>query len=293
MSGQIFSVIDCDGHLVESIPELAEYMEPRLRRTILSPGRNREGLFPSLDGFHGPRGAGIEGPETNGRDYVTASAHRKGSCEDYVSFLQKAAVEQAVMFTSEGLSVGFIRTAESAIQICRAYNDYVHDRYGRQSDRLHPMALIPFQSPAAAVRELRRAVKELGMPGAMVPSTGLPLHVGHELYWPIYEEASNLGCVLGVHGGSVTGTGMDTFSVSGARASLHHSIPLMVAMASLTGHGILDRFPDFRVGFFEGGCGWLVCLLDRMERGEEVVGDRKSTRLNSSHIQKSRMPSSA
>ena len=32
---------------------------------------------------------------------------------------------------------------------------------------------------------------------------------------------------------------------------------------------------------------------DRQGRGTAVVGDRKSTRLNSSHIQKSRMPSSA
>ena len=31
----------------------------------------------------------------------------------------------------------------------------------------------------------------------------------------------------------------------------------------------------------------------RIERGEQVTEDRKSTRLNSSHIQKSRMPSSA
>ena len=30
----------------------------------------------------------------------------------------------------------------------------------------------------------------------MLPSTGLPLDLGHDYYWPIYQEAADLGCVL-------------------------------------------------------------------------------------------------
>ena len=37
----------------------------------------------------------------------------------------------------------------------------------------------------------------------------------------------------------------------------------------------------------------LLALIARLNRDPSVHGDRKSTRLNSSHIQKSRMPSSA
>ena len=47
-------VIECDGHLVESIPEMAEYMDPMIRDNALQPSRNRQGVFPSLDGFHYP-----------------------------------------------------------------------------------------------------------------------------------------------------------------------------------------------------------------------------------------------
>jgi predicted TIM-barrel fold metal-dependent hydrolase len=273
MSTDPFRVIDCDGHLVESIAELAEYMGPALRNAVIHGERNREGAFPSLDGYHGPRAITATAPGAGGgREYVQASTYRKGSSEDFLAFMDRANVEQAVMFASEGLSVGLIRSAESAVQICRAFNDYVYDKYTRQSDRLHVMALIPFQSPRAAVEELRRAVKDLGLPGAMVPATGLPVHIGHEYYWPIYEEAADLDCVLGVHGGSTQGTELDTFSVPGAKSSLHHSMALMAALTSLTGHGVLDRFSPLRVGFFEGGCGWMVPLLDRIKRGEEVTG---------------------
>jgi predicted TIM-barrel fold metal-dependent hydrolase len=134
------------------------------------------------------------------------------------------------------------------------------------------MALIAMQDPPKARLELRRAVKELGLPGAMIPSVGLSLHLGHEYYWPVYEEAANLDCVLGVHGGSVLGIGMDTFTNRRAISGTHHSIALLLALTAMIGHGVMERFRDLRVGFFEGGCAWLVCLIDRMERHEKVTG---------------------
>jgi predicted TIM-barrel fold metal-dependent hydrolase len=203
---------------------------------------------------------------------VTASDQRKGSGEDFLAFVERGGLEQAVMFTSEGLSVGFIQSAEYAVRICRIYNDYVHDRYRRLSDRLFPMALIPFQDPPAAALELRRVVKGLGFVGAMVPSTGLPLHAAHDFYLPIYQEAADLDCVLGFHGGSARGFGMDSFTSFRATSGMHHSIPLLIGLSSLIGHGLMARFPSLRVGFFEGGCAWLVCLLDRLDRAEEVTG---------------------
>ncbi len=45
-------------------------------------------------------------------------------------------------------------------------------------------------------------------------------------------------------------------------------------------HGVLDRYGDLRVGFFEGGCAWVVLLLDRIERDQSVytmpTGKRRS-----------------
>jgi uncharacterized protein len=270
-----YAVVDCDGHIVESIAEMAEYMDPRTRRHALKPGRNRQGVFPSLDGFHF-----AVHDETKAKERRTASNARPGSAEDWVQFLDKAKVERTVLFTSEGLSVGFIQSPRYAAALCRAYNDYVHDRFARVSGRLRPMALIPMQDPAAAAAELRRAVKELGLPCAMVPSTGLPLHLGHELYWPIYQAAAELDCVLGVHGGSNLGSGLDSFTNFTASHVLHHSIPLMTALVSFIYHGVYDRFPGVRFAFMEGGCGWLAFLLDRMERDENYFDAADQPKMN-------------
>lgn len=48
------SIVDCDGHTVESILEMAEFMEPEVRRVALNPSRTRMGVFASLEGLRYP-----------------------------------------------------------------------------------------------------------------------------------------------------------------------------------------------------------------------------------------------
>src|SRR5262249_60890400 len=127
------------------------------RATRLEPPRTRQGVFPSLDGFHYPnRERQAEAAEPK----VRASSHRTGSGEDVLAFLEQAEIEHTVLYPSEGLAVGNIGVPDYAVRVCRAYNDYVADRFRRVSPRIHPAALIPMQDPKAAAAELRRAVKE-------------------------------------------------------------------------------------------------------------------------------------
>ena len=276
-------VFDCDGHIIESIPEMADYMDPGVRNVALHPSRNRQGVFAGLDAIHYPRNVDESGSRQKpSRERVNASNHRMGSAEDWVAFLEKAGVEETVMFPSEGLSVGFFQQADYAVRVCRAFNDYVADRFRKVDKRLHPVGLIPMQDVKAAVKELRRLAVDLGLPGAMLPSRGLPLHLGHEHYWPVYEEAENLGCPLGIHGGSSLGFGADTFTDPWAARTLRHPLPLALEMVSLIYHGVFDHYRDLRIGFFEGGCAWIVLLMDRMDRDESVytvsTGKRRSLR---------------
>ena len=61
---------------------------------------------------------------------------------------------------------------EWAVLACRAYNNWLYDRFLNKNSRLKGMALLPLQNVEDAALELRRAVKELGMLGGMLPSNG-------------------------------------------------------------------------------------------------------------------------
>src|SRR3989338_8485131 len=86
----------------------------------------------------------------------------------------------AVLYTTRGLSFGKVVSRDWAIDLARADNDWLHQAYLKKNPRFRGMALIPLQEPEAAVEELRRAVKELGMCGAMLPSTGFQSHRSEE-----------------------------------------------------------------------------------------------------------------
>jgi hypothetical protein len=46
---------------------------------------------------------------------------------------------------------------------------------------------------------------------------------------------------------------------------------LMIAMMHMIGEGVFDRFPRLRVGFMEGGAGWLPFWMERLDEHVEKL----------------------
>jgi hypothetical protein len=120
---------------------MVPFLDPVDREVAVNPSRNRQGVFASLDDIHYPRNVRKTGEvEAPRRPRIDASDHRKGSGEDWVAFLEKAGVSEAVLFPSEGLSVGFFQQTDYAVRVCRAFNDYVSERYRKVDKRLSSAA---------------------------------------------------------------------------------------------------------------------------------------------------------
>ena len=247
-------IIDGDGHVNEDIPEIIKHLpEPYLGMARRSVGSL--GLFPPLDHLHTPF---RDSPATlQGRGRVGP--------QEWLAFLEDVGIERTVLYTTAGLSYGRFPYPEVAIAVTRAYNDWLHETYVSKDSRFQGMGLIPMQEPQAAVDELRRTITELGFCGAMLPSNGLKGHLGDREYWPVYEEASRLGCCLGIHGGSHIDFGMDHMDVWPFIHALGHPFGQMIALAGIVSNGILDRYPNVRIGFMEAGVSWLVACLERFD----------------------------
>ena len=252
---------DADGHIFESDEELRDFIE--------EPFKGVDGRYlPSLDQFH------TLSKHQIGRD---PEMFRPADASRWLEFLDRTNIEWTVLYPSWGLAFGKIVYPEWAAAYARAYNNWLHEKFLRVSPRLKGIALIPMQDPALAVEELRRAVTELGMVGGMIPSTGLNPHISAKFYWPIYEEAERLDCVLSVHGGGFQDLGFNTFTAFSALRALGMPIPLMIALTGLIVDGVLEAFPRLRVGFLEGGTAWVPVVLDRLKR-EMEYGEFKGIR---------------
>ena len=46
-------------------------------------------------------------------------------------------------------------------------------------------------------------------------------------------------------------------------------VPPAIAMTGMIQDGVWDAFPKLRVGFMEGGTGWIPMIIDRLEREHE------------------------
>lgn len=251
--------VDCDGHVMERIDEISEYIgEPFRTAGHINPRRS----LPSLDRFHTPR---LEERKPGTFDPTVGP-------EKWVQFLEKTGLEYSVLYPTEGLAYGQVVFPAWATAYAKAYNDWLYERYLQFSGRLKGIALIPMQDIPSAVAELRRAVKELGMAGAMIPSNGLNPHLGAKHFWPVYEEAERLDCALAVHGGCYGDLGFNTYTVFPATRALGMPFPLAIAATGMMVDGVFDAFPDLRVGFLEGGTAWIPLVIDRLERELEYGG---------------------
>ena len=222
-------VIDADGHVQEDSTEILEYLPGAYREMALETPRSVGlvppvvGLFPPLDHVH-----------TSFR-HSAASFNRAGRVRapQWREFLDTVGISAAVLYPTAGLSIGRVNYPEVAVALARAYNDWLSETHTSADDRLSGMALLPMQLPEAAVEELRRAVTELGLVGAMLPSNGLKGHLGSREYWPVYAEAERLGCALAVHGGCHANFGIDYLDVWPFVHALGHPWGQMIALAGI------------------------------------------------------------
>jgi len=251
-------VIDGDGHIIEDARAIVDFM-PREYREVFEP--KPDTIFPPLDHLHA--GRAVQTPPDRDRRPPVGP-------EGWTAFLDDAGIEKTVLYPTRALAYGHVQSLDYAVVVARAYNDWLAKTYLETDDRFNGIAIIPMQDPEEAVRELRRAVIELGMLGAMMPSNGLPHLLGAKPYWPIYEEAERLGCVLSVHGGAHDNFGLDHLNMYVPVHALGHPWGQAVNCASIVFNGVFDQFPGIKIGFLEGGVAWLLLCLERFHASHET-----------------------
>ncbi len=278
------TVIDADGHICE--PELVwtEYTSTRFRDQVLQvrtidgvSGVFIEGEFRHPGGGASPAGACIPGGMAPGRELTWADI-LPGSHDPAarLQVMDEEGIQQALFFPSIHLLWGDVKDPAVAAETCRAYNNWMSDFCKHAPDRLFGMGIVPLQDIDLAVAEAGR-LASLGLRGLISrPERFGGLALYDERCDPLWQQAVADDLAVGIHGSF--GSRMAGFSTGRYQGNVFydhmvaHPFGQMAVVMDLIAGGVLDRFPQLRVGFFESGLGWIPYWLDRLDEHFEVMG---------------------
>jgi aminocarboxymuconate-semialdehyde decarboxylase len=173
---------------------------------------------------------------------------------------------QVITFTTPG--VHFEEPA-AAIAMARQINDAFAREIGRRR-HFTALATLPLNDPSASVREFERAMKDLGLPGAMVFSNvnGTPL--ADPAFEPLWKAANDLNAVIYIHPAHPANVqGMEDYWLTALVGFLFDTT---LAAAHLVFAGVPERYPNIKWALTHMG-GALPYLAERCDRGYEAFAD--------------------
>jgi predicted TIM-barrel fold metal-dependent hydrolase len=191
--------------------------------------------------------------------------------------LDAEGIGTVVLYPTIGLGAWGLASTDAAVAFARAYNDWLAAYCAAAPSRLHGAAMLPFQDPAAAEAELRRARTDLGFVAAFVRPN--PCHgrtLADPAFEPVWSTAEELGVAIGVHEGlqpvvpHLASSRQPTNALLQHAAS--HTFEQMFALAQLISCGVMERHPGLRFVFLESGGGWLPYWLERLDHHVATYG---------------------
>jgi aminocarboxymuconate-semialdehyde decarboxylase len=153
-----------------------------------------------------------------------------------------SAAPQTWLYGQEA-SVG---AAAAAIQ-----NDEIARLGKEHPDRFSGIATLPMQAPDKAADELRRAMRTLGLHGAMIGSNVGGKNLDDPSFEPLWATAAELDAWMMIHPGNVAGA--DRLRSYYLGNLIGNPLDTTIAGACLIFGGVLERYPNLNFVMVHGG----------------------------------------
>jgi gamma-resorcylate decarboxylase len=217
-------------------------------------------------------GAAGSSPDVNDVDYFADVRRRLADVDLRLADMDRCGIETMVLSLSQP-GIQAIPDARTAVETSRRVNDELVEQFiAAHPTRFAGFAAVPLQDPSAAGDELERAVKQLGLKGALingysnVDDAGTAQYLDEPPVWDFWARVAALDVPVYLHPrdplasqqriyagypvlvGSAWGFGVETAT---------HALRLMLS-------GLFDRYPNLTVilGHLAEG---LPFLLPRVE----------------------------
>ncbi len=164
-----------------------------------------------------------------------------------------------------------------AVTITQIYNDACADRMKMSGGRINCMATLPYWDKNLMIAEMRR-IADLGIKGITLPDRPERLSEGYvgkdgkiSHFWAeVFDICNSAGIPLNFHLNASLDANSAIWDNLGfdQRLPIHaliHHVGCAATMSNFMVSGILDTYPDLKIGLIESGMGWVPFWLEAME----------------------------
>jgi aminocarboxymuconate-semialdehyde decarboxylase len=157
-----------------------------------------------------------------------------------------------------------VETPANAVRLASLVNDEFAAGIAAHPGRFSALATLPLNDPAASVKELERACRQLDLRGAMLFSNINGVALADERFFPLYELANDLEAVLYIH--PTHPLGVEAMMDYWLMPLVGFLFDTTLAASKLVFAGVPDRFPKITwVSTHLGGA--IPYLAERLDRG--------------------------
>ena len=206
-------------------------------RKILDEKRLDDPGFNSLWGFYlsspSPRTTFI-------RDYMSDIGEKR------LAHMDASGIDMQILaLTGPGVQA---MNRDEAVGFSTYANDWIAERIRKHPDRFASLAAVAPQDPAAAAKELERAVTKLGLKGAIINSHTHGEYLDDEKFWPIFEAAEALDVPIYIHPQGPSKGLIQPLLERGLDGAIYgFSVEVGMHVLRIIVSGAFDRFPKLQI----------------------------------------------
>jgi predicted TIM-barrel fold metal-dependent hydrolase len=148
--------------------------------------------------------------------------------------------------------------------LMRAYNRYIGRQCSLAPGRLKWAGLLPLRDAKQGCEAIEEMLT-LGATAAVVYGTAGDRLLCDKSFTPVWDELHRSGLPLCVHMGMSYPPFLAVCNGLLAAHGIGMSLPAQMAFVAIVGHGMLDRYPNLKVGFLEFGAEWILYTVARLD----------------------------
>jgi aminocarboxymuconate-semialdehyde decarboxylase len=163
---------------------------------------------------------------------------------------------------------GYELAPAAAADWAKVLNDALAEACAGSAGRLVALGTLPFGDPAATVRELRRAIQELKLPGVMLSTNPGATNLWDPAVDELWSAAEDLGAAAVLHPPTIGPASAIPDSAEFGNL-WHRLIDTTLVATRLILTGVLDRHPKLRLVLVHGG-GFVPYQAGRFDRSYAI-----------------------